>query len=198
MSQEAKLTANQYTNVKDIKENFLFTKNGYLMAYIKINRYNIDLLKQEEKRGKSNQLAASFEGDRKEFAYVSYPREIDIDDHKQDVKERYRQEENIGIRNILEIILETYNHLSTSGENYSHQHYIKIWSYIGKREIREVKLELLQRAKSFVQRYDAVGIKAEILNENEIIKMCNLFGNALQAPFEVPVDSTYERMTFIG
>lgn len=197
MAVEEKLTANQYTNVKDIKENFLFTKNGYLMAYVKVNKFNIDLLKREEKRGKSEQLAASFEGDKKDFAYISYPREIDIDDHKQEVKDLYITANDIGVRNILEIIQEAYNYLSTSGENYSHQHFIKIWTYIGKRELREVKMELLQRANSFVQRYTEVGIKAEILNSGEIIKMCNLYGNAAQAPFEVPVDNEYERMTFI-
>ena len=77
---EGKMTVNQYTNVKDIKETFLYTKNGYLMAYIKVNKINIALLRKEEKRGKSDQLAASFGEDRNDFMYVSYPREIDIDD----------------------------------------------------------------------------------------------------------------------
>lgn len=198
MANEIKMTANEYTNVKDIKENFLFTKNGYLMAYVKISKLNIDLLTQDEKRGKSNQLTASFDGDRKDFAYVSYPREVDIDNHKNDLKSRYMSEEDIGMRNIQEIIMEMYNHLSTSGENYDHQHFIKLWSYIGKRELREVKLELYQRAKSFKERYNAVGIKAEILSAGEIIKMCNLYGNAAQAPFDVPSDSAYERITFLN
>lgn len=197
MSSEAKITANQYTNVKDIREQFLYTKNGYLMCYVKVHKFNIDLLKREERRGKSNQLASSFEGDKKGFVYVSYPREIDLDNYKNNIKEHYQNEENIGIRNILQILLENANQLSTSGENYEHQHFIKLWSYIGRRELREVKQELLQRAVSFVKRYDAVGIRTEILNSAEIIKMCNLYGNAAQAPFDVPVDNLYERMTII-
>ena len=194
---EGKMTANQYTNVKDIKETFLYTKNGYLMAYIKVNKNNIALLRKEEKRGKSDQLAASFGEDRNDFMYVSYPREIDIDDHKEEVKGMLLATEDIGRKNLLEIIQENYNHLSTSGENYSHQHYIKIWKYIGKKDIREIKVELMQRAKSFVQRYEEAGIPTKILDSNEIIKMCNLFGNAAQAPFDVPVDSSYERITFV-
>ena len=191
------ITANQYTNVRDIKENFLYTKNGYLMAYVKIDKINIALLKREEKRGKSDQLAASFGGDRKDFLYVSYPREIDIDDHKAEVKELSMTTTDTGRRNLLEIIMENYNHLSTSGENYSHQHYIKIWQYIGKKDIREVKTELMQRARSFVQRYEEAGISSKILDSSEIIKMCNLYGNAAQAPFDVQADSSYERITFI-
>ena len=184
---EGKMTVNQYTNVKDIKETFLYTKNGYLMAYIKVNKINIALLRKEEKRGKSDQLAASFGEDRNDFMYVSYPREIDIDDHKEEVKGMLLATEDIGRKNLLEIIQ----------ENYSHQHYIKIWKYIGKKDIREIKVELMQRAKSFVQRYEEVGIPTKILDSNEIIKMCNLFGNAAQAPFDVPVDSSYERITFV-
>lgn len=197
MAKEEKLTANQYTNVKDIKENFLFTKNGYLMAYVNVGKINIDLLKQEEKEGKSNQLASAFEGDKEDFMYVSYPREVDLDKHKKEKKELQANEKDIGICNILDIILEHYNHLSTSGENFTHQHYIKLWSYIGKREIREVKISLLQRARSFVKRYEDVGIKAKILDAGEIIKMCNLYGNSAQAPFDVPMSEAYEGMLLI-
>lgn len=196
--EEMKMTANQYTNVRDIKEQFLFTKNGFLMAFIRIHKFNIDLLKQEEKRGKSDQLASSFEGERKDFAYVSYPREIDLDKYKNDIRQRYQEEEDIGVRNMLEIMLEELNQLSTSGENYEHQHFIKLWIYIGKRELREVKMELLQRAKSFEKRYRDAGIPAEILESGDIIKMCNLYGNSNQAAFDVPVDESYERMTFIN
>lgn len=53
---EGKMTVNQYTNVKDIKETFLYTKNGYLMAYIKVNKINIALLRKEEKEERVTSL----------------------------------------------------------------------------------------------------------------------------------------------
>jgi len=195
MSKEQKLTANQFTNVRDIKGNFLETKNGYLMCYIKVDKIPTDLMKTSEKRAKASSLAASHQTDRKDFVYVSYPREIDLDDHKQEVRELYSKEKNKGRRNLLEIAGEHYNFLSTSGENFEHQHFIKIWQYIGNTELREVKVSLMQRARGFVDRYNAIGVPTKILNSGDIIKMCNLYGNSPQAPFEVPVNSFYEGMT---
>ncbi len=74
--------------------------------------------------------------------------------------------------------------LSNSGENYEHQHFIKLWTLIGTNP-QEACHGLLERAEEFRQRYDSVGIKISILNEVDIIKVCNLFGNGSQAPHEV-------------
>lgn len=198
MARQVQLTANEFVNVKDIKENFIYTKDGYLICHIRVHKIPTDLWTKEELKAKTNVLTASFEGDKKDFAYTAYPREIDIDDHKQDVKQRYIREQNIGRKNILSAISAKYNMLATSGENFAHQQYIKLWSYIGRRDLREVKRELLDRARSFVKRYANIGVKAEILDAGELIKLCNLYNNSLQAPFDVPMNEAYEGMIFLN
>ena len=79
-------TANEFVNVKDIKRKFLYTKDGYVMVYLRIYPYNLDLLSQEERRAKAAALAASFDGDRKDFVYFTFPREIDLDKYKNTLK----------------------------------------------------------------------------------------------------------------
>lgn len=178
------MTANEFTNVKDIRKNFLYTRDGYIMAYLRIHFLNISLLPEEEKQGRTRNLAASFEGDRKDFAYCSFPREIDLDSYKDYLKRLFSDEVgNIGKRHLLTELLLEANELATNGENYEHQHYIKLWHYLGT-DRQKVESELLRRAEEFKSRYEAAGIPAEILQETEIIKMCNLFGNAVQAPFD--------------
>ena len=198
MAKEEKISVEEFTFVKDIKENFIYTRDNFLICHIRVQKIIIDLLKTEEKKAKSDNLASAYEGDKNDFVYVSYPREIDLDKHKQDIKDLYEKEKNMGRRELPEIELGEYNHLSTSGQNYEHQHYIKVWKYIGNREPREVKVEFMQRVRSIVQRYDALGAKPKILNTGETIKLCNLYGNPGQAPFDVPVNDTYEGMTFIN
>lgn len=194
---EKKLTANEFTNVKDIKETYLYTKDGYLMMYIRIHNFNIDLLPIQEKKSKATNLAASFETEKKDFVYFSYPREIDLDDYKISIKSKYNQESQVGLKRILELLLDEANELATKGENYEHQHFIKIWNYIGNRELRDVKNELKQRANDFVERYKMIGVKGEIIESTDIIKLCNLFANAAQASFEVQPDLCYGRMNIM-
>ena len=83
-----KITANEFTNVRDIKDIFLYTKDNYIMAYLQVFPFNLDLLPLQEQASLTRKLAASFEGDRKDFVYFTYPREIDLDDYKNNLKNR--------------------------------------------------------------------------------------------------------------
>lgn len=177
-------TANEFVNVKDIRGNFLFSKDDYLFGYVRIHQLNLDLLSREERYIKTQTLTTSFEADRKSFDYLSFPREIDLDDYKNSLKEKYKSEINdLGKRRILLIMMQTAQALTTSGENFEHQQFIKIWQRIAGHEA-EAKHELYMRLEEFKARYISVGVQAEILGEQEIMKLCNLFGNSRQVSYE--------------
>ena len=198
MAKQTKRTVNDLTNVRDIKDIYLYTKNGYILCYLKIYKYNIDLLSREEKAAKTNMLARSFESDKKDFAYFSLPRELDLDHYKRHIKEvRSSCINDYGRKRILNELLMQAVELETNGENYDHQHYIKIWSYV-EGDIKEAERSLRTRIRDFKEFFNISGIKTEILTMNEIIKMCNLYGNARQAPFDVPIHPTYEPIMFIN
>ena len=42
-------TANEFVNVKDIKGNFLYTKDDYIFGYVRLYQFNLDLLSREER-----------------------------------------------------------------------------------------------------------------------------------------------------
>lgn len=182
-------TANEFTNVKDIKGNFLHSKDGYLFGYLRVYPYNLELLSKEERRIKTQNLSLAFEGDKKNFDYCAFPREIDLDDYKNYLKKQYQEElTDIGKRQILAIMIREAAELSTSGENYEHQHFIKLWELIG-RNINDTKHELTVRLEEFKQRYDMAGIVTEVLGETEIIKLCNLFTNSQQVTYMTSVEN---------
>lgn len=177
-------TANEFVNVKDIKGNFLYTKDGYIFGYVRIYSFNLDLLSREEKYIKAQNLTASFEADRNNFVYLSFPREVDLDEYKNNLKQKYKQElDDLGKRRILMFMMQMAQELSTSGENFEHQHFIKLWTPIGQHEA-EAKHDLAMRQEEFKGRYEAAGIHAEILDEQGILKLCNLFGNSQQVTYD--------------
>lgn len=185
MAKETKLTVREFTCVEDIKNNFLYRTDGYILCYLKVYFYNLDLLTREERRSKSQALAASFEGDKKDFVYFTLPREIDLDQYKNQLNTRYKSElTSLGRRHILSEMILGASEMSTSGENFEHQHFIKIWIHKEK-DKKGAEIELLNRMNEFQERYESVGIRTEILEEVEIIKLCNLFGNATQASYEI-------------
>lgn len=190
------LTANQFVNVSDIKGNFLYTKDNMVFGYLRIYPFNKDLLSKEELRAKTQILTSSFESDRKNFSYFAMQREIDLDGQKKDLENKYRSElASVGTRHLLKIMIDELTVLSTSGQNYEHQHYIKLWEPYTSANRPEVEAELKIRLQDFKKRYESIGIATEILGQQEIIKVCSLFASAAQAPFQqLGKNSRYEPM----
>lgn len=190
------LTANQFVNVSDIKGNFLYTKDNMIFGYLRIYPFNKDLLSKEELRAKTQILTSSFESDRKNFSYFAMQREIDLDGQKKDLENKYRSElASVGTRHLLKIMIDELTVLSTSGQNYEHQHYIKLWAPYTSSNRPEVEAELKIRLQDFKNRYESVGIATEILSQQDIIKVCSLFASAAQAPFlQLGKNSRYEPM----
>lgn len=197
MNKKKKITANEFTNVRDIRDIFLYTKNGYILCYLHVYPYNIDLLSTEERKAKTTMLSRSFDSDRKDFAYFSFPREIDLEVYKKDIKTKFDQCLNdFGRKHILNEMVLQAAELETNGENYEHQHYIKLWKLLGS-DAKDAERDLRMRINEFADRYRMVGIRTEILQAAEIIKMCNLFGNGQQAPYDVPMDAFYESLLLL-
>lgn len=177
-------SANGFVNVKDIKGSFLYSKDKYLFGYIRIYAYNLDLLSRADREVKAQALSTALGAERRNFDYMSFPREVDLDEYKNHLKKTYTEElNNIGKRKILATMMKKAQEISTSGENYEHQHFIKLWEPINGHE-PEAKHELYVRMETFRDHFRAVGIQAEILLETDIIKLCNLFGNSQQVAHE--------------
>lgn len=184
-------SANEFCDVKDVKGNFLYTNEGYIYIYVKVGFLNTALFSTAEFERSTTQITASYESDRKEFAYCAYPREIDLDLYKNNLKEKARQEQEfLGLKKILNVMMIQAMELSTSGENYEHYHFFKLWNEIPSASaLPNIRQAMMERAREFCQRYETAGVSAEILKEKEIVKLCNLFGNSDQAPFDTIDDN---------
>lgn len=186
-----------FVDAADVRGQFLYRKDGYIVTYLRVYPYNLELLSQGERQGKADNLAATAKDDRKDFDYFSLPREVDLDKYKQLLKEKHMQEMNIGKRHILNNMMEQCARIVMGGENYEHQHFIKIWQLANQTNRKNVEDTLGERIKGFETRYRSVGIQCEILQEADIIKLCNLFGNNLQASYEVYDNAMFSPVPFM-
>lgn len=187
---ERKSSVRDFVDAADVRGIFLYRKDGYILTYLRIYPFNLELMGKEERTGVTNNLSATFKDDRKDWDYFSLPREIDMDKYKINLKERYQQEMVIGRRQLLNMMMGQCADLIMNGENYEHQHFIGIWRLGSVSNRTKIEEELASRIKEFETRYRNVGIECEILQESEIVKLCNLFGNSLHASHELVDEST--------
>lgn len=187
--EEQKLIANEFTNVKTIKNNLLYSKDDYIFGYIRIYPANFELLTEAENEGICNNLVSTFKGDTQDFVYFTLPREVDIDSYKNYLEKKYMSELVSRKRKFLLNDMITHAvEMSSNHENFEHQHFIKLWREYkdGYQEEQELRSKLLD----FKQRYSAIKVRTEILEDIEIMKVCNLFANGVQAAHE-SIDSLY-------
>jgi len=178
-------TANDFVNVKDIKDKYLYTRDGYIVMYIKIDPISIELLSEQEKKQLCKSLTAELSSEQKPFKFLAVSRPVDISplineytkiigttsDHKQ--KDLLRNEM---------LVMSNY---ALSGEVVERQFYIMLWEQYE----NNVERDISKRCYEFVSKFESSNIRCEILKQNDIVKLCNLINNP--AYFHVE-QSSYE------
>lgn len=181
--------AAKFVEAADVKGMFLYRKDGMVMSYIKIEPFDIELKSRQEREALTSALVAGFMDERRDFVYFTLPREVDLDKYKQTLKQNYSESDNLGKRHILSKMMATCAVLSTSGENYEHQHFIKIWTQGNRKNAEDILIDRLDTIRSA---YANAGIQTQILRDEEIVKVCNLFGNSLQSVYDTVDQYSYE------
>lgn len=186
---QKKLTANELTNVADISNDVIYTKDGYLIKIMRLYSINISLLSVAERKSKSDTLTGEFKGESNDFTILSIPRTVDMDDYLDYLSNKNEEEMSNPMRKmILKEMVNEATRKIMSGANFEHQHFLMIWE---KEKIDGnygyVEAELEKRMRDFENRYATIQNQTKVLNDTELLRLCNLFGNSNTALFE-----TYE------
>ena len=72
------ITANEFINVRDICGNFLYTRDGLTMCYLKLTPVSIDLYSKTEKRNIVHTLTAEMSSTQFPFKFIAVSRPVDI------------------------------------------------------------------------------------------------------------------------
>lgn len=184
MGKQIPESARDFVEAADIRGQFLYREDGYIIAYLRLNSFNLDLVPAAKKAALTDNLVAQFRADTKDFVYFTLPREMDLDNYKVNLKMHYQNELKLGKRVILNIMMDECADLIMNGENYEHQHFIKVWALANVANKIKVEDALTERIQDFKNRYQSIGVPCEILQESEILKLCNLFGNSVHAAHE--------------
>ncbi len=173
-------TANEFINVKDVKGSTLYTKDGYIFAFLKINPISLELLSPREKEKKIRNFAAEFSSEKKSFKFFSISRPVDISGLTswitallQDVTDPIRKE--LILNEIREV-----SAFALTGEVVERQFYLIIWETANE----DGEKELSRRANELENKFSSCEIVAELCGQETIIRLLNLFANPNYAHME--------------
>lgn len=173
-------SANEFVNVMDIKNKVLYTKDGYVFAYIRMPPISRELISEAEQSSIIKTLSGELSTEMKPFKFFAISRPVNISELIDDLTDAYMVAQSPQQKELLKNDIDTINGFAMSGDVVERQFYFIIWEkyYDGAHE------DLLKRAEEFCMKLSSVQKDAQILNDNEIVQLCNLFANPGYSHFE--------------
>lgn len=167
------IMASEITNILDIKDRFLYSRDGLIFTYLKITPVSLDLLSSREKEVLSNILSAELSRETKPFKFLALSRPIDITPLIDEYALLLSASNDEKQKELLRLETDQMKQYMTSGEVVQRQFFIALWDKytIGCEE------EMLKRTEDFAISFEAANVGCEILAEDGIIRLVNMINN---------------------
>ena len=177
-------TANEFINVKDICGKFLYTRDGLMMCYLKLTPISIDLYSKTEKKNIIRTLTAEMSATQFPFKFIAVSRPIDISPLLSELHSLLMTSD-AKQREILKAEMIEMSNFAMGGDIVERQFYIVIWD----KALDGMDRELIGRARLFAENFNGSKITCEILNQQDIVRLCNLVNNPSYTQIE---DNSFE------
>ena len=175
----AQKSANELTNVKDIHGKYLYTLDGHVICFIRLNPISIDLYSKVEKQTLIKLLTADLSAVQYSFKLLALSRPIDISPLIGELSGLIG-DAGAAQKELLKQELAVMNGYAGSGEIVERQFYLSIWD----RFAEGCERDLLIRAKELCAVFENGGLTCEIAGEEEITRLLGLFNNPSRAHLE--------------
>ena len=166
-------TAQAFTNIRDIRNQFLYTLDGYIFMYIRVEPIGIDLLSDTEKRVIADNMTAEMSRETEGYSFYAFDRAVDIKPlivSYRDLRDRV----NKGIRGkILNDDMTFLGTLAQSGGISEKQFVYAIWMPYA----LGVEQRLSKRAGDFLRHLEVGKLDCRLMDEMEIRQMCMFYFN---------------------
>lgn len=171
LKKEEEQSLNEFLNVKNIKESILYTLDGHVIQFIKVEPINIELLTDDELESKMNFSSIEFSEEQQPYKILVIPRAVDISEHIEEQEELKRKiDDDVGIEIINNRIIST-TEIVENKNIIENEFYIMI--YDSNKD--NIENELMKRANNWINRLKNCGYRSNLLYEREIILLIKSF-----------------------
>ena len=75
---EQQQSSQVFLNALDIKNDILYTRDGFMIGYLAISPFNKDLLSERDLENKTDMLTSEFSGDKRPWKFLAVSRPVDV------------------------------------------------------------------------------------------------------------------------
>lgn len=183
--EEKQRSCNDEINILDIKNNAIYTRDNYVIMALKLNSINIQLFSKRELNQKVKEITSELSSDLRELKFLSISRPVDVTELVEKLREILSKSDIQKQKNLLKQNIKETIRLTITGEVVERQNFITIFE----KNSDIAEKELLKRAMDLVNKFGNCGIKVDILNEQELIQLCN---STLNINFAFREDNEFE------
>lgn len=164
-------TLNEFLNIKNIKDTYLYTLDGHIMLFMKIFPINTDLFSEEELISKMDSMSIEFSNEQNPYTIFVIPRKVDIADFINEQQELKRSlQDDASIQIVEKRIIHTHE-LVADKNIIENEFYLCIWC----KEGENAEENLIKRANNWKQRLKNCDFDTEVLTKTEVILMIKSF-----------------------
>lgn len=170
-SKEKTQSLNDFLNIKDIKDNYLYTLDGQVILFIKVFPINIELLSDNELEVKMDANSIEFSNEQYPYKIIVIPRAVDISEHIREQEELKKTlDDEVCIKIINNRIIAT-TEIVENKNIIENEFYIMIYDNFKD----NIENELNKRANNWIKRLKNCELKSEVLEERDIILLIKSF-----------------------
>lgn len=162
---------NEFLNIKNIDENFLYTLDNKVITFIRVCPINTELFSEEELENKMDSMSVEFSNEQYPYSIFVIPRKVDISEYVKEQEELKKNiQDEISIKIVEKRIIATHE-LVADKNIIENEFYLYIWED----ESDNVKEKILKRANNWRKRFKDCGFETEILEKTQIILLAKSF-----------------------
>ncbi|SHN87901.1 hypothetical protein [Desulfitobacterium chlororespirans] len=174
------VTAQEFTNVKDVRDKYLYTRDHFIFQYLKIDPVSIDLLSQREKESLTRRLTAELSGDQETIKLIAVSRPVDISPLINEYTDLLGSTTNQKQKELLRKEISSLSNYALSGEVIERQFYLPIWQ----KYEPDCEQDISRRVNSLKTAFETCKVPCSILREKDIVRLCNLVNNPAHVHIE--------------
>lgn len=169
--------------IRDINNNLLYRKDGYVVAAVRVQPVNIDLLSKNEKRRKIKQLEEVLNGVDYPYQIISIAKPVDLDGFIADLEALRNQSDSMLKMKLLMDYKNQAIAKATSGEALERQFYFLLSEKLGKRP--EIDIQVVSsRAIQMTAALTGAELMSHVCSDNEQQELQFIFSHSTQAAYE--------------
>lgn len=166
-------TANLFLGIKDIQNGFLYTIDGFVLSYLKIFPKNLKLMSKYDQMLHAKKLSAELSSERKPFKLYLTNRPLDVtamNDYQATLADNEKDNQK---QYLIQCRKNNLYNLASTGQSLEGEVFIIIWE----KDSDYVEDSLIKRINELNLKLTNAGYQTQVLEEKEIIQLCNSYTN---------------------